>query len=75
MNDNKQKILRAVGLLGVLILLTGTMLQSKRPATPHAIVFVPDAHGCRITYPAGTNPAPETLPKGTLVSAECLVAR
>lgn len=72
--NNKQKILRAVGLLGVLILLTASMLQTKRPPV-RAIMFVPDATGCQITYPAGTHPTPDSIPKGTLLSAECLVAR
>lgn len=72
---NKTHILRAVGLLGVLILLTGSMMRASHPV-PVAIMYVPDAQGCQITYPAGIHrAASDSLPAGALLSGECLVAR
>ena len=71
---NTKLILRASGLLGVLFLLTASMRDVPQPA-PRTLMYVPEAAGCQLTYPAGTHPAPDFLPKGTLLTGPCLVAR
>ena len=71
---NSKKILRAVGLLGVLILFTTSMRDISHPP-PREFAFAPDAPACQITYPAGVRATPGVIPKGSLITSGCLVAR
>jgi hypothetical protein len=71
---NRKKILRAVGLLSVLVLFTASMRDIAHPP-PREFVLAPDVPACQITYPAGVHPAPGVIPKGSLITSGCLGAR